>query len=77
MAVTLVYLLRLARDVLFGPARSSLPFADLDARETTLLCALALCILLLGLFPGPVLALAEGPLHLIAAHVWPAATPGL
>jgi NADH-quinone oxidoreductase subunit M len=77
MAVTLVYLLRLARDVLFGPARSSLPFADLDARETALLCALAVCILLLGLFPGPVLSLADGPLRLIAAHVWPAATPGL
>ena len=77
MAVTLVYLLRLARDVLFGPARSPLPFADLDTRETALLCVLAVCMLLLGLFPGPVLALADGPLRLIAAHVWPAATPGL
>lgn len=77
MAVTLAYLLRLARDVLFGPPRSSLPFADLDPRETALLCALALCILLLGLFPGPVLSLAAGPLDFISGQVWPAATPGL
>ncbi|MHC1788058.1 complex I subunit 4 family protein [Solidesulfovibrio sp.] len=77
MAVTLAYLLRLARDVLFGPPRSPLAFADLNARETALLCTLAAGILLLGLFPGPVLSLAAGPLNLIAAHVWPAATPGL
>jgi len=77
MAVTLVYLLRLARDVLFGPARSPLPFADLDVRETALLCALAVCILLLGLFPGPVLSLAAGPLDFIAGRLWPAITPGL
>lgn len=77
MAVTLVYLLRLARDVLFGPARSSRPFADLDVRETALLCALAVCMLLLGLFPGPLLSLAAGPLDCISGQVWPAATPGL
>jgi NADH-quinone oxidoreductase subunit M len=77
MAATLVYLLRLARDTLYGPARSPLPFADLDARETALLCLLAVAILWLGLFPGPVLSLAAGPLDAIAARVWPGATPGL
>jgi len=73
MAVTLAYLLRLARDVLFGPARSRTPFPDLDARETALLCSLALAILWLGLFPNPVLALVRAPLDRIAGHVWPAA----
>lgn len=73
MAATLVYLLRLARDTLFGPARSELPFPDFDARETALLVSLALAILWLGLFPGPVLELIKGPLDAIAGHVWPAA----
>ncbi|WP_029457828.1 complex I subunit 4 family protein [Solidesulfovibrio alcoholivorans] len=74
MAATLVYLLRLARDTLFGPAQSALPFPDLDSRETALLVALALAILWLGLFPGPVLHLIALPLDAVAGHVWPAAT---
>jgi NADH-quinone oxidoreductase subunit M len=71
MATTLVYLLRLARDVLYGPPRSALPFPDLDARETVLLTLLAAGIIWLGLFPGPVLGLAAEPLNAIAARVWP------
>ncbi len=71
MAVTLVYLLRLARDVLFGPARSQTPFPDLDLREAALLCSLALAMFWLGLFPNPVLALLRAPLDAIAGHVWP------
>jgi NADH-quinone oxidoreductase subunit M len=71
MAATLVYLLRLARDVLYGPPRSALPFPDLDARETLLLSLLAAAIVWLGLFPGPVLGLAAEPLNAIAARVWP------
>ena len=74
MAVTLVYLLRLARDVLFGPARSQTPFPDLDLRETALLCSLALAMFWLGLFPNPVLALLRSPLDAIAGHVWPMAS---
>lgn len=76
MAATLAYLLRLARDVLFGPARSSAPFPDLDARETALLVSLVLAMLWLGLFPGSVLSLVSGPLDLIAGHVWPATPSG-
>lgn len=76
MAATLVYLLRLARDTLFGPARSTLPFPDLDARETALLAVLILAMVWLGLFPGPVLSLVSGPLDTIAGQVWPAAVPG-
>lgn len=77
MAATLAYLLRLVRDVLFGPARSSVPFPDLDPRETALLVSLALAMLWLGLFPGPILSLVSGPLDLIAGQVWPTILPGL
>lgn len=77
MAVTLAYLLRLARDSLFGPARSDAPFPDCDARETALLVILVLAILWLGLFPGPVLRLVAGPLDAIAQQVWPAVGVGL
>ncbi len=72
MAATLVYLLRLAKDTLFGPARCDLPFPDLDTRETALLVILVLAIAWLGLFPGPVLRLTAGPLDAIAGQVWPA-----
>ena len=73
MAVTLVYLLRLARDVLFGPARNEAAFPDLDDRETVLLGLLALAMLWLGLFPDPVLTLIAGPLDTVVRHVWPTA----
>jgi NADH-quinone oxidoreductase subunit M len=73
MAVTLAYLLRLARDTLFGPPRSGAPFPDLDLRETVLVCGLVLAILWLGLFPGLVLSAIVNPLDSIAAHVWPGA----
>ena len=77
MAATLVYLLRLARDTLFGPPRSDAPFPDLDVRETALLVSLILAILWVGLFPGPILAVVNAPLDIIAAQVWPAAAAGL
>ncbi|MHC1711714.1 MAG: NuoM family protein [Solidesulfovibrio sp.] len=73
MVATLAYLLRLARDVLFGPPRSTAVFLDLSDRETVLVCSLALLMLWLGFFPGPVLSLLAGPLDLIAGQVWPTA----
>lgn len=76
MAVSLAYLLRLARDTLFGPARSTVAFPDLDPRETALLVSLVLAIVWLGLFPGPLLHLVAAPLDTIASQVWPAAAAG-
>ncbi|EFL50126.1 proton-translocating NADH-quinone oxidoreductase, chain M [Solidesulfovibrio fructosivorans JJ]] len=72
MAATLVYLLRLARDTLFGPPRSDAPFADLSPRETALMASLILAMLWIGLFPGPVLSVISAPLDIIAGQVWPA-----
>jgi NADH-quinone oxidoreductase subunit M len=77
MVATLAYLLRLARDVLFGPSPSTAVFMDLSDRETVLVCSLVLAMLWLGLFPGPVLSLIAGPLDLIAGQVWPTTAPWL
>lgn len=79
MVATLAYLLRLARDVLFGPAGSDRPFPDLDPPEIVLVSLLSLAMLWLGLFPGPVLAVLKVPLGLIADRLAPALTawPGL
>ncbi|MCK9296238.1 MAG: NADH-quinone oxidoreductase subunit M [Desulfobulbaceae bacterium] len=57
MLLTLVYLLRLVRQTLFGPVRSTMQPVDLSLRETCILLPLALLVLFLGLYPGPVLGL--------------------
>lgn len=79
MVATLVYLLRLARDVLFGPPRSNRPFPGLDRAEIVLLAVLSLAMLALGLVPNPVLAMLNAPLAQIAGRLAPAlaAWPGL
>ena len=60
MLLTLVYLLRLVRQTLFGPVRSTMQPVDLSPRETCILLPLALLVLFLGLYPGPVLGLLQG-----------------
>jgi NADH-quinone oxidoreductase subunit M len=72
MVATLVYLLRLARDVLFGPSGSALPFPGLDVPESLLVAGLSLAMLVLGLFPDLVLGILTGPLGLIADRLAPA-----
>lgn len=73
MVATLVYLLRLARDVLFGPARTQGSFPDLRAAEVALVVVLIAAMLWLGLEPNPVLDLLRGPLGNIADRLAPAA----
>ena len=73
MVATLVYLLRLARDVLFGPARSRGAFPDLHAAEAILVVSLIAAMVWLGLHPDPVLDLLRGPLGAIADRLAPAA----
>jgi NADH-quinone oxidoreductase subunit M len=73
MVATLAYLLRLVRDVLFGPARTPGPFADLRMAEIVLLVVLIAAMAWLGLGPNPVLDLLRGPLGAIADRLAPAA----
>jgi NADH-quinone oxidoreductase subunit M len=60
MLLTLIYLLRLVRQTLFGEVRHTLQPTDLSLREACILLPLALLVLYLGLYPGPVLGLLQG-----------------
>ncbi|WP_243438480.1 complex I subunit 4 family protein [Fundidesulfovibrio soli] len=69
MAVTLIYLLRMNRDTLFGPRRSELPMTDVGLREALVLVPLALAVLLVGLHPAPLQDLIAGPIHNLLIHL--------
>lgn len=61
MLLTLVYLLRLVRQTLFGPTVSTMQPKDLSLREIGILLPLALLVIFIGLYPAPVLRLLQGP----------------
>ncbi|HRQ51225.1 MAG TPA: NADH-quinone oxidoreductase subunit M, partial [Agriterribacter sp.] len=49
------YALRMMQKVFLGPATVTAPLRDLNAREYTMMAALTISIIVLGLFPQPVL----------------------
>jgi len=59
----LVYGLRMIQDTIFGEAASGKVFPDVTPREAAILVPLALAVLFLGLYPGPVLDLLQEPLQ--------------
>lgn len=63
MVFTLVYVLRLVQDSLFGQERVEHHLWDLTLREGWILGVLAVAVLFIGLHPGPVLGIFETPLH--------------
>jgi len=65
MVLVLVYLLRLVQALLFGPERVSGEFADLSPREALILGTLALAVVLLGVYPAPVLDLLRVPVAVL------------
>ncbi len=66
MVVTLVYILRLVQETLYGvPRREFAEMCDLSGREAAILVPLALAVLAIGFYPGPVLDLLQGPIHSI------------
>ncbi len=66
MVVTLVYLLRLVQETLYGEPRSEFPAMwDITGREAAILVPLALAVLVIGFYPGPVLDLMQGPINSI------------
>ena len=63
---TVIYILRLVKDTLFGESKKPHTWADVNAREVVILVLLALPILFIGLHPGPALRLLEPPVqHLL------------
>jgi len=61
MVATLIYLLRLAQKLLFGPAGSAAEIKDLSARELAIVIPLAVLVIVIGLYPKLLLGPIEGP----------------
>lgn len=63
IVLTAVYVLRAANAVLHGPARAEFAsLKDADGVEKSAVGLLLLCILAMGLYPGPLIALIDGAL---------------
>jgi NADH-quinone oxidoreductase subunit M len=63
---TVIYVLRMVKDTLFGEPKKPHLWVDVNAREVVILVLLALPILFIGLYPGPALRLLEPPVqHLL------------
>ena len=64
---TVIYILRMVKDTLFGEPKTTHAWVDVNAREVVILVIMALPILFIGLHPGPALRLLEQPVqHLLA-----------
>ncbi|MDD3814785.1 MAG: NADH-quinone oxidoreductase subunit M [Desulfocapsaceae bacterium] len=65
IVLTLIYVLKLVQDTLFGPEKQQ-HCRDLSFREWIILLTLALAVIANGLYPQPILTLVHGPVqHLI------------
>ncbi len=65
LVLTLVYVLHFVQEVLFGPPLEGRILDDLSSRETLILLPLALAVVVLGVFPQPLLKLLAGPVQLL------------
>jgi NADH-quinone oxidoreductase subunit M len=63
MVTVLIYTLRMVQETLWGESSREDALPDLSGRELTVLLPLAAAVLLLGLFPGPVLTVLQPPLQ--------------
>lgn len=62
---TLVYVLRLVQDTLYGEPRREFDMWDITGREAAILVPLAVAVLVIGFYPAPILDLLQGPVHSI------------
>jgi NADH-quinone oxidoreductase subunit M len=63
---TVIYILRMIKDALFGEPRKEHVWVDANAREVVILVIMAIPILFIGLHPGPFLRLLDHPVrHLL------------
>jgi NADH-quinone oxidoreductase subunit M len=66
---SVIYILRMVKDALFGEPRRDHVWWDIDFREGIILVMLAIPTLFIGLHPGPVLRLLEHPVQHLLAQV--------
>lgn len=66
IVLVLIYTLRLMQNLLFGAERTHHEMADLSGREVVILGSLALAVIVLGVYPAPVLDLIRLPIALLS-----------
>jgi NADH-quinone oxidoreductase subunit M len=66
IVLVLIYTLRLVQNLLFGPERVQREMTDLSCREVVILASLALAVIVLGVYPAPVLDLIRLPIALLS-----------
>jgi NADH-quinone oxidoreductase subunit M len=69
LVLTVVYILRMVQDTVYGEPRQEHDIADITWREGCILAMLAAPILFIGLHPGPVLKLLEQPVQHLLTQV--------
>jgi NADH-quinone oxidoreductase subunit M len=67
VVLTLIYTVRLVQEILFGKRSQPLQLNDVSLREASVLLALAMAALYLGVHPGPVLDLMKVPIALLTS----------
>jgi NADH-quinone oxidoreductase subunit M len=63
LVLTLIYVLRMVQESLFGPSREEYDLWDVTPREVLILGTLAALVVLMGLHPQPVLDLLDAPVR--------------
>jgi len=67
LVLTMIYILWLVQEMLFGETRSEqirrIPLEDVTTREAAILLPLAAAVLFIGLHPGPVLDILQEPIE--------------
>jgi NADH-quinone oxidoreductase subunit M len=75
LVLTVIYILRLVQGTLFGETRNprikELYMEDITVREAAILVPLAVAVLFIGLYPGPVLNLFQEPIEGLMALLKP------
>ena len=66
---TVIYILRMVKDALFGEPKSEHVWEDVNAREVAILVIMAIPTLFIGLHPGPALRLLDQPVQHLLAQV--------
>jgi len=69
LVFSVIYILRMVKDALFGEPRQEHLLEDVNAREVVILLMLALPILFIGLHPGPALRLLDQPVQHLLTQV--------
>ena len=71
LVLTVIYILRMVQDAIFGPPRKEHVLEDIGFREWIILVIVAIPIIFIGLHPGPVLRLLDQPVLTLLSQFQP------